>query len=428
MTCKDCTCYVDGHSKTGDKVAKGKGYCTMYNQDVSADGNCNSCMISGQKTQKDSRRTVPPAYIPDYSSTHTSNRPRTGMRAWAVVCFVFAAIYVMMAIIIETMILLGMTVFFALLGVMFIVLSASPQQIPYLFGKQSGMKKKTFVIICIAAAFCSFLLIASVTDNIEMETNTNSNTLSTSEAVQRRVTFIANFKTTEYELSMGESTDFTVELKPKDLTADSVSVEVSNTDVISISDVYFATEERKTILTFKATAIAEGEATLVVKSNTGDKTSNSVSFHVFTPPLVTSISKFSKSFVEQELGDTRTITVYMKPHDLTQEDFIIANSDDSIINIKNIALSSEKDMTVLTFDVIGVDVGTATIQIKGADGKTESNTLQITINEKDTSRRVYVTPYGEKYHYSAACAGKNARATTENSAIRSGLSRCKKCG
>ena len=68
------------------------------------------------------------------------------------------------------------------------------------------------------------------------------------------------------------------------------------------------------------------------------------------------------------------------------------------------------------------------IQIKGADGKTESNTLQITINEKDTSRRVYVTPYGEKYHYSAACAGKNARATTENSAIRSGLSRCKKCG
>ena len=202
----------------------------------------------------------------------------------------------------------------------------------------------------------------------------------------------------------------------------------SRTDVISISDINFSTEGRKTILTFKSIAIAEGEATLVVKSNTGDKTSNSVSFKVSTPPLVTAIGKFSTSYAIQEVGDTRTITVYMKPHDLTQEDFFIANSDDNIISVTNIALSSEDDKTVLIFDVTGVGVGKATIQIKGADEKTESDALQFTINEKDTSRTVYVTPYGEKYHYSAACAGSNATATTENKAIRSGKDRCKKCG
>jgi len=383
--------------------------------------------VSGKKATSSDRRTASPTYTPDYSSPDTSNRPRKGMKTWAVVCFVFAAIYALIAIGVGAM-MLGMTFFFVILGVMFIVLSKSPKQASNLFGKQSGMAKTTFVIICVAAAFCSFTLIAGISGNIEAGTSGSNSTSSTSEEVKSNVTSIANFKTTEYELLVGESTEFSVELKPKDLTADSVVIEVSNTDVISISDINFSTEGRKTILTFKSIAIAEGEATLVVKSNTGDKTSNSVSFKVSTPPLVTAIGKFSTSYAIQEVGDTRTITVYMKPHDLTQEDFFIANSDDSIISVTNIALSSEDDKTVLTFDVTGVGVGKATIQIKGADEKTESDALQFTINEKDTSRTVYVTPYGEKYHYSAACAGSNATATTENKAIRSGKDRCKKCG
>jgi len=428
MACKDCTCYVEGHSKTGSKVVKGKGLCTMYNQDVSADGKCNSCMpVSGKIATSSDRKTASPTYTPDYSSPDTSNRPRKGMKTWAVVCFVFAAIYALIAIGVGAMIL-GMTFFFVILGVMFIVLSKSPKQASNLFGKQTGMAKTTFVIICVAAAFCSFALIAGISGNIEAGTSDRNSTSSASEEVKSNVTYIANFKTTEYELLVGESTEFSVELKPKDLTADSVVIEVSSTDVISISDINFSTEGRKTILTFKSIAIAEGEATLVVKSNTGDNTSNSVSFKVSTPPLVTAIGKFSTSYAIQEVGDTRTITVYMKPHDLTQEDFFIVNSDDSIISVTNIALSSEDDKTVLTFDVMGVGVGKATIQIKGADAKTESNALQFTINEKDTSRTVYVTPYGEKYHYSAACAGSNATATTENKAMRSGKDRCKKCG
>ena len=40
---------------------------------------------------------------------------------------------------------------------------------------------------------------------------------------------------------------------------------------------------------------------------------------------------------------------------------------------------------------------------------------------------VYVTPKGKKYHYSASCAGKNARATTLSEAQASGKGPCSKC-
>lgn len=40
---------------------------------------------------------------------------------------------------------------------------------------------------------------------------------------------------------------------------------------------------------------------------------------------------------------------------------------------------------------------------------------------------VYVTPKGKKYHYSASCAGKNARATNLSEAQASGKGPCSKC-
>ena len=40
---------------------------------------------------------------------------------------------------------------------------------------------------------------------------------------------------------------------------------------------------------------------------------------------------------------------------------------------------------------------------------------------------VYVTPSGKKYHYSASCAGKNARATTLSAAQASGKGPYSKC-
>ena len=274
----------------------------------------------------------------DYGENSTHPAIRRGMKAWSIVCYVFAIIYALIALGVGT-IMLGMTAFLAVLGIMLTVLSKSPKSNPHILNKQSGMKKSTFVIICVTIAFCLFGIIAGSFG--EMTTSTNG----------------------EYSSSTAE-----------------------------------------------------------------DETSNAVSLEGSTTPLITAISKFSPSYAVREVGDTITITCYMQPVGLTQKDFVIENSNDSIVVVTNIAVRNESDKSVLSFDITGMDVGKSTIKIKGTDGKTESNELQLTINEKDTSPTVYVTYYGEKYHFSASCAGSGATQTTQNKAINSGKDRCKKCG
>lgn len=427
MSCKNCTCYVDGHSKNGSKLPAGQGLCTMYNQDVSADGNCDSCMsVNGESKHKQSYsfNATP--------SNNTAKKPRKAMKVWATICFVFAGIYALMSLAVGS-VMFGMTIFLGILGVMFVVLHKSPKDNPYILGKQSGLTKTIFVIICVALAFCSFTMFAMNSEDMEGTDDANGTSSSVSSndntniSDEHKVISIGNFKETEYELLVGETLDFTLELKPKDLTADDVVIEIANSSVVKVSDIQLKTESRKTILSFKCSATAEGETTLVVKSACGEKSSNTITFKTQIPPIVTAIGRFSPSYAVQEVGDTRHMTVYMKPTDLTKDDVKIVNSDTGILKISNIAFKTEGDQTVLTFDVIGIAAGSASIKIQGADGKTESNELSFTINEKDTSPRVYVTPYGDRYHYSAACAGKNASATTRNKAIRSGKTGCGKC-
>ena len=49
-----------------------------------------------------------------------------------------------------------------------------------------------------------------------------------------------------------------------------------------------------------------------------------------------------------------------------------------------------------------------------------------TTTKKKHSRIVYTTPYGEKYHYSKSCAGKNA-SESELDDVKGFLDPCKKC-
>lgn len=427
MSCKNCTCYVDGHSKNGTKLPAGQGLCTMHNQDVSADGNCDSCMsVNGD--QSNPKQSYP---FNGSSTNNVTKKPRRAMKVWAIICFVFAGIYALMSFAISAM--FGMTIFLGILGIMFVVLHKSPKENPYILGKQSGLTKTIFVIICVALAFCSFTMFAMNSEDMEGmdDANGTSSSVSTNDndsvSNEHKVTSIGNFKETEYELLVGETLDFTLELKPKDLTAEDVVIEIANSSIVKVSDMQLKTESRKTILSFKCEATAEGETTLVVKSACGEKSSNTITFKTQIPPIVTAIGRFSPSYAVQEVGDTRHMTVYMKPTDLSKDDVKIVNSDTGILKISNVAFKTEGEQTVLTFDVIGIAAGSASIKIQGADGKTESNELSFTINEKDTSPRVYVTPYGDRYHYSAACAGKNASATTRNKAIRSGKTGCGKC-
>lgn len=71
---------------------------------------------------------------------------------------------------------------------------------------------------------------------------------------------------------------------------------------------------------------------------------------------------------------------------------------------------------------------TATTTTEATTTTTETTTKETTTEQttKDNSRTVYITPTGEKYHYSKACAGKNAIESTYNK-VKDIYEPCKKC-
>lgn len=172
MACKDCTCYVDGHSYSGKKLGPGKGLCTMHDQDVLANGDCSSYVSIDGITFKNVKQANVPSKI-NSKITDTQIKPRRGMKICATISFVFAVIYGLMSIGLDIMIF-AFCAFCAILGIMFLILSKSPKQSPYLFGRQSGMKKSSFVLMCIAAAFCSVIVIATLTGNMEVPPTDNN--------------------------------------------------------------------------------------------------------------------------------------------------------------------------------------------------------------------------------------------------------------
>lgn len=79
---------------------------------------------------------------------------RKGMKIWMIVCIVFAGLYVLIgAMVGEAGMAVGMGGFFAILAAMFFVLAKSPKGNPYVLNRQSGLKKKIFVLICVVVAF-----------------------------------------------------------------------------------------------------------------------------------------------------------------------------------------------------------------------------------------------------------------------------------
>ncbi len=79
---------------------------------------------------------------------------RKSMKIWLIVCIVLAGLYVLIgAMVGEAGMTVGMGGFFAILAAMFFVLAKSPKGNPYVLNRQSGLKKKIFVLICVVAAF-----------------------------------------------------------------------------------------------------------------------------------------------------------------------------------------------------------------------------------------------------------------------------------
>lgn len=157
------------------------------------------------------------------------------------------------------------------------------------------------------------------------------------------------------------------------------------------------------------------------------------------------------------LNMSKTINVHYSQNysvDILNSDFVFVYSDDSIAKC-DVQFLTDSSITVR---VTGYAPGTTTMHIETTDGTiksneitievlgrpaaaetttqettTEATTTETTIKEttteattKDTSRTVYITPSGSKYHYSKSCAGDNAIERTLNE-VKDAYEPCKKC-
>lgn len=167
---------------------------------------------------------------------------------------------------------------------------------------------------------------------------------------------------------------------------------------------------------------------------------------------------------DDPLNMTKTIDVhYLQNYttDILNSDFIFKFSDDSIASA-NVMFLSDSDFSV---NLTAYKPGTTTMYIQTIDGKIKSNEITIEVlgtpieettepettqpetteqetstapettetetqtkesTTKDTSKTVYITPSGSKYHYSQSCAGDNAIKTTLNQ-VKDTCEPCKKC-
>ncbi len=154
-----------------------------------------------------------------------------------------------------------------------------------------------------------------------------------------------------------------------------------------------------------------------------------------TEPTIESIilTDENKRSLDLTIGDTIDIGFQITPRNISQENFELTVSDDSIIIANFVSYNDGK----FVYTIQSLNEGTTTLNLHSIDNSITSGDVSITVNpivqvvekpvqETDTSRTVYVTPSGEKYHYDPNCGGKNSSPTTLNKA-KITRDPCKKC-
>lgn len=148
-------------------------YCSKCGNQMSDDMLfCQQCGTKAfvtdedQKNKKETENKMPvyETETKTNSSSHIAitqaNKLRTSMKVWMIICFILSGIYALVALAEPSM--LAMTLFLGILGIMFLCLAKTPKGSLCIFGKEKGMKKTIFVLVCVAIAFVSFAIMMSL--------------------------------------------------------------------------------------------------------------------------------------------------------------------------------------------------------------------------------------------------------------------------
>lgn len=190
------------------------------------------------------------------------------------------------------------------------------------------------------------------------------------------------------------------------------------------------------------------------QTDTGDGTQAAV---------ITQLTQTSDAVTEIDLGSSQTLTYTVDPSDfeMTADAVYATTSDSDVLTVSTECLSDPARVEVT---LTGKAAGTANYTIRAAEGDAQQ-TGQITVHDQaaeqaaaeaeakakaeqeaaekaaaeaaaaqqaaqeqaaaQQSETVYVTPSGKRWHRSASCAGKNARAVTMDQV--GGRTPCQKC-
>lgn len=140
------------------------------------------------KSPKDVQRPINNSMNTKFQNTifwqKASNTPmRRSMKIWMNICLVFAGIYIILGLFEEDYLMcVSLAGFLIILAIMFFVLGLSSKEKPFIFNKQNGLKKSSFVIICVIIAFVFFQASSSYLMNDRVASEANNSEITTGES------------------------------------------------------------------------------------------------------------------------------------------------------------------------------------------------------------------------------------------------------
>ena len=232
-------------------------------------------------------------------------------------------------------------------------------------------------------------------------------------------------KQTNYSLYEKDTLNFKISASPVGLSEDAFKIENTDEGIISIEKMSFKDKNNYTTINFLVKAKTIGKSTIKISSSNDKKIKcDDINFIIKEKPVVKSI-EIDTGWFDKEVGKTRKYTAYIETANLKRNQIKVKIGNKKIISMKEVSFKTKGDQTVFIFKLKAKKKGKTSLIVSSLNGKV-SDKIQIEVKEKDTSRTVYVTPYGQKYHFSKSCAGKNASETTLNDA-KTYKDPCKKC-
>lgn len=112
------------------------------------------------------------------------------------------------------------------------------------------------------------------------------------------------------------------------------------------------------------------------------------------------------------------LTIEASKQNLSFDDFFIVYDEELLECVEKTIIDSEKNKTILKYRITHTAPGTSEVYIismyEYIELGDDCSAYSLTVRglDKTDGKVVYVTPTGEKYHFSKSCAGENAIATT----------------